>query len=270
MNCQKLIKQLVSVIIFCEATLSLSIARVLAQPTDLGEDSPFSTESLLISDTHVASDTDVTYECLLSPEGIPTTYARLDGGTQNIPLIRWQSNYFSRSGWSERTRCIEVSQRFQAFNEANQLRYLIPTYVQSNSGVWYPVICTTPDPDSTRCGGLLITLPLGENPNIVLEELAIAVRQGTFITLGGDEFLAIDLEAQLRLFNNLHNHESVYPLFPPMDSSTKTDQVCENHINRNTDHDSGEILDNSGEDYDTLRSSCDEGLENIENHTQEK
>ena len=142
---------------------------------------------------------EVSYECMMSPGNVPTTYARMNGGTQNVPVIRWQSNYFRRSGYSARNRCIEVSNRFQAFERADQLRHLIPTYAQSTTGAWYPVICTNTDSDSNRCNGLLITLELGENPNFVLEDLMQqAFKEGTPITRSADGTISIDLDVYIQ------------------------------------------------------------------------
>lgn len=148
---------------------------------------------------------EVSYQCMMSPENVPTTYARMNGGTQNVPVIRWKSEYFGGSGWHARNRCLEVSSRFQAFKQADQLRYLIPSYAQSVTGTWYPVICTNTDSDSNRCGGLLITLELGENPNTVLEEMQQAGKEGTPITRSADGSISIDLDVYIRTVRSEQN-----------------------------------------------------------------
>lgn len=152
---------------------------------------------------------EVSYECMMGPGNVPTTYARMNGGTQNVPVIRWQSNYFRRSGYTPRNRCIEVSNRFQAFKRADQLRYLISSYAPSTTGTWYPVICTTNDRDSNRCNGLLITLELGENPNFVLEEMQQSAKQGTPITRSADGSLSIDLDVFIQ---SVPSEQNVRPI----------------------------------------------------------
>lgn len=112
---------------------------------------------------------DITYECMRSPQGVPTTYARMNNGTDNVPVIRWQADFFSNSGWTPVQRCLAVSQRMEVFRRANQLRFLVSSYVQSNTGTWYPVICVS-NSDNLKCDGILLTLEIGEDPESFLEQ----------------------------------------------------------------------------------------------------
>lgn len=115
---------------------------------------------------------DVTYECLASDQGVPTTYARFyeNGVQQNVPVIRWKSQYFAQAGWTPTRRCREVTNRFQAYEEDKKLRFLTNSTLTSRTGTAYPVICVAESRDS-RCDGLLITLQLNDNPQSVLRDL---------------------------------------------------------------------------------------------------
>lgn len=97
----------------------------------------------------------------------------------SIPIVFWQTNYFSPSGWTPQRRCEEVSRRFQVYQENGQLNYLTTGTMNS-----YPVLCIAKSPESHSArdgvvsGGLLITLrPDVDNPNTVLETIT-GVRDG--------------------------------------------------------------------------------------------
>ena len=51
--------------------------------------------------------------CGISPEGVHTTYGKTERG--DVPIIRWVSSYFAKSGYTPRQRCLEVSNRFQDY-----------------------------------------------------------------------------------------------------------------------------------------------------------
>ena len=51
------------------------------------------------------------YFCGQDAQGTYTTYAETPKGKQAI--IRWKSEYFSKSNWTPKARCEEVSPKFQ-------------------------------------------------------------------------------------------------------------------------------------------------------------
>ncbi|NER36677.1 MAG: hypothetical protein F6J93_22285 [Oscillatoria sp. SIO1A7] len=123
-----------------------------------------------------AAQSDTSFYCG-TVDGKPTTLARTSRG--NIPMIHWETEYFSGSGWTPQKRCEEVSRRFQEFNEKGWLAYL--TTGELNG---YNVICVTEEPgehsDRYQLGeaGMLMTLRNEEdNPSKVLREL-MEVRDG--------------------------------------------------------------------------------------------
>lgn len=140
----------------------------------------------------------VTYECLSDSQGVPTTYARLDNGNglENVPVIRWKDRFFG--SWTPTKRCIEVSQRLQAFHQADQLRFLVSSHARSTTGTWYPVICTLPSADFNDCGGLLITLRPNEDADVVLRDLLATGSGQTGALTRSSSQVRVDLNAHVR------------------------------------------------------------------------
>lgn len=101
-------------------------------------------------------------------QGVPTTLAKT-ADQESVPVLIWQSNYFSNSGYDASTRCQLVSGRFQYFYNNGQLQYL--TTGRMNR---MPVVCVTRQ-QGGRCEGLLFTLKPGTDPTQALQEL-MAVR----------------------------------------------------------------------------------------------
>ena len=93
---------------------------------------------------------------------IPATLVSTPRG--NIPLILWVNNF--PSGTSQQ-RCQEISTRFQQFADNHLLKYLRAGIINNQ-----PVLCV-----ATSKGGVcpdknvLITLPPGTNPNLILAQL---------------------------------------------------------------------------------------------------
>ncbi|HIK31037.1 MAG TPA: hypothetical protein IGS17_03360 [Oscillatoriales cyanobacterium M59_W2019_021] len=88
-----------------------------------------------------------------------------------VPVIYWNSDYFSDSGYTPETRCQMVSQRFETFRQNGTLNYL--TTGKMNN---MPVVCVA-SAVGGGCAenGLLFTLKPSSDPNRVLEDL-MAVR----------------------------------------------------------------------------------------------
>lgn len=103
-------------------------------------------------------------------EGKLATIAHTQRGA-NIPVIYWNSDYFSDSGYTPETRCQLVSQRFETFRQNGTLNYMTTGRINN-----MPVICVA-NAVGGQCtqDGLLFTLKPTSNPNQVLEDL-MAVR----------------------------------------------------------------------------------------------
>ncbi|WP_354636112.1 COP23 domain-containing protein [Planktothricoides raciborskii] len=81
---------------------------------------------------------------------LPTTYAFTGG--QKRAIIRWSTEYFSGSDWDPKSRCDEVSPRFQTAYENGTLNFI-------TNGTWnnQPAVCTALQ-DGGPCADLLITM----------------------------------------------------------------------------------------------------------------
>ncbi|MGK7939456.1 MAG: COP23 domain-containing protein [Crocosphaera sp.] len=103
-------------------------------------------------------------------QGVPTTFAKTADQAM-IPVLLWQSDYFSYSGYDANTRCQLVSNRFQYFYNTGQLNYI--TTGRMNR---MPVVCVSSQ-NGGGCNGLLFTLKPGVNPGQTLQKLmAVRVR----------------------------------------------------------------------------------------------
>jgi hypothetical protein len=100
------------------------------------------------------------FYCGLSPQGVPTTYAKTS--SREVPLIRWVSTYFQN--YTRTQRCQEVSGRFQDAYRNGSLNYItVGTQNQQ------PIVCTSRN--GNGCDQLLFTLKPGTNPAQVVQHL---------------------------------------------------------------------------------------------------
>ncbi len=120
----------------------------------------------------------------------PATQVNSPRGT--ITVIRWNSDYFSGSGWTPQRRCEEVSKRFQEYYTKGELKFLTTGKMNNQS-----VVCVTYK-EKANCTGLLFTLKPTSDPGRVLARL-MAIRQGANnplnetgkrIYINMDEFMA--------------------------------------------------------------------------------
>jgi hypothetical protein len=113
------------------------------------------------------SDTGTEFMCRegydkASNKQLPTTYAFTGG--QKRAIIRWSTEFFSESGWDPKSRCEEVSPRFQTAYQNGTLKFITNGTMNNQ-----PVICTALQ-DRGPCADLLITLRLTDNgPQLVRE-----------------------------------------------------------------------------------------------------
>jgi hypothetical protein len=96
-------------------------------------------------------------------QGVPVTYASTPRG--NVPIIRWQSNYFSDSGYTPERRCSEVSGRFQTYYSSGSLNF-VTTGIMNGQ----PVVCVS-STSGGGCQGLLLTLRPNDNASRVVQQL---------------------------------------------------------------------------------------------------
>jgi Circadian oscillating protein COP23 len=95
---------------------------------------------------------------------VPTTFAYTKRG--NVPVIRWESTFFSSSNvYTPQKRCEEVSRRFQKYYSEGTLAYLTAGQMNAQN-----VICVS-DEYGGPCQGLLLTLEPKDNPQAVLKDL---------------------------------------------------------------------------------------------------
>jgi Circadian oscillating protein COP23 len=100
------------------------------------------------------------FYCGLSPQGVPTTYAKTT--SQEVPLIRWVSTHFQ--DYTPTQRCQEVSGRFQSAYRNGSLKY-ITVGIQNQQ----PIVCTSRN--GNGCDQRLFTLNPGTNPAQVVQHL---------------------------------------------------------------------------------------------------
>jgi Circadian oscillating protein COP23 len=100
-------------------------------------------------------------------EGKPSTVVRTSRG--NVPLIVWNNETFSSSGWTPKRRCEEVSTRFQRFNDNGQLRFM-----RAGTFNGQKVLCIDRAKGSGTCSSaaaVVLTLPQRSDANQVLEQM---------------------------------------------------------------------------------------------------
>jgi Circadian oscillating protein COP23 len=118
----------------------------------------------VIAPTHAAPTqrSDAKFICGTS-QGSPATVALTSRGY--VPVVRWSSNYFGRSGYSPLARCRTVSAKFQQYYKNGMLNYLTPSYQNRQ-----PVICVAASKGGP-CAGVLFTLKPTANPMTTLRQL---------------------------------------------------------------------------------------------------
>ena len=109
-----------------------------------------------------AGPNDAKFICGTS-KGVPATVALTSRGY--VPVVRWSSDYFGRSGFSPQTRCKIVSAKFQQYYTDGTLNYLT-TSTQNRQ----PVICVASSKGGS-CAGVLFTLKPTSNPMATLRQL---------------------------------------------------------------------------------------------------
>jgi Circadian oscillating protein COP23 len=126
-----------------------------------------------IAPAHAGTANDAKFLCGTS-KGVPATVALTSRGY--VPVVRWSSNFFGRSGFSPQTRCKMVSAKFQQYYQNGTLNYLT-TSTQNRQ----PVICVA-EAKGGACAGVLFTLKPTANPMATLRQLMdVRTRSGAVV-----------------------------------------------------------------------------------------
>jgi hypothetical protein len=108
----------------------------------------------------------------------PSTVAKIKDQNE-VVVILWSSTVFAEAGYDPQTRCKQVSERFEQYQQGKALVYVTAGKINGQS-----VLCVTSKEDG-GCGegvpmstqdGLLYTLKPGSDAKAVLEELAAALK----------------------------------------------------------------------------------------------
>ena len=105
------------------------------------------------------------------------------------PWIRWNSNFFSSSGYDPLTRCQQVSQRLENYNRNRQLNYVTVGVVNNQK-----VICTSSRVNGP-CEGLIYTLRRDQDPAPALSSF--------FVWLGNQKARPSLLESSTAIYINV-------------------------------------------------------------------
>jgi hypothetical protein len=101
--------------------------------------------------------------CGTDEYGVPTTLVA--NASESLPLIRWESHYFSGSGYDPQTRCEQVTDRFNRFYEEGLLNYITTGIVNRQ-----PVVCVS-GYIGGPCTDVLFTLKPWEDATQTIQQL---------------------------------------------------------------------------------------------------
>jgi Circadian oscillating protein COP23 len=115
-----------------------------------------------IAPAHAGTANDAKFMCGTS-KGSPATVALTSRGY--VPVVRWSSNFYGRSGFTPQVRCKMVSAKFQQYYKDGTLNYLMTSYQNRQ-----PVICVAASKGGP-CAGVLFTVKPSSNPMATLRQL---------------------------------------------------------------------------------------------------
>ncbi len=121
------------------------------------------------SPNDTAGSTDSKYYCGQGSDGTPTTFVKTDRG--NLPLLRWESDYFKKFGYTREQRCQAVSAKFEQVYEGGILNYVTIGNINN-----LPVICAASSLGA-GCEESLFTLQADRNAAVALEEIFLGTVQ---------------------------------------------------------------------------------------------
>ncbi|NET37703.1 MAG: hypothetical protein F6K19_37765 [Cyanothece sp. SIO1E1] len=150
------------ILLFLAVSLGIAGCQVLKSAFPSNQSETFSKSKIAVQSN--------TFFCGRNDNGAPTLMARSDWG--NIPVISFETDYFSESGWSSERRCKQISSKVQNFEKRGLLKHLTTETVNGEQ-----VVCISkqmrrhlnlPPGDV----GLLMTLRQDDNPYEVIDALS--------------------------------------------------------------------------------------------------
>lgn len=154
--------------------------------------------------------------------GQPATILQRPGG--NVTIIKWVSNSFSDSGFDAQRRCQQVSDRFQQYHKAGNLKYLTTGIINRQ-----PVICVAnrPGGDCARelpNNGLLFTVKPGSDARDTLKRLLnLRDRASTSSLNESAPSSRVDVEINDRLYIDMAEYLNSQPAESASPPSVESD-----------------------------------------------
>ncbi|MBO1349637.1 MAG: COP23 domain-containing protein [Hormoscilla sp. GUM202] len=131
----------------------------------------------------------------------PTTYAWRPEGKK--ALVRWEKDVFEAMGYPAKTRCEQVSPRFQEAYDNETLNYMTNGSWKGKNGKEQPVICAA-SVEGGDCETLLFTLRHKDDSKQILDQLNEVIQGSSSKPVGHDSgvsdqiYIKVDLEEFLR------------------------------------------------------------------------
>jgi len=108
------------------------------------------------------------FSCQQHDYSLSTTFGI---NTNSADVIGWESSYFERAGYDAKTRCLQVSNRLQQYQEDGTISNITKGYING-----MPVLCIGEKPNANECRsgndrGLVLTLHRRANASSELQKL---------------------------------------------------------------------------------------------------
>jgi len=100
---------------------------------------------------------------------LPTTYAWAQRG--KIAVVRWETDYFSKWGYTPEERCKEVSPRLQKAYENGSLLFLTNGTIERKPPLEPMTVICTSRSDGGGCDTVLMTLRPNDDSRAILQQL---------------------------------------------------------------------------------------------------
>jgi hypothetical protein len=117
--------------------------------------------------------------------------------TDKQAIIQWKTDYFKDSGFDPKTRCEDVSPRFQKALDEGRLNYLTSGNLEKPNGdkSGETVICAVGDTNTTcNDSNLLFTLREGDKADAIINQLRGALEGETTNPVQHDSYIKVNLD----------------------------------------------------------------------------
>lgn len=171
----------------------------------------------------------VQYFCEAS-NGIPVTFAHTPKET--IEMIRWQSRFFSGSGFTPEERCLQVSARFQKYSNQGTLRFITTGRMNNQN-----VMCVAESKESgCRADGLIFTFEPKDDPQTVLVEIFNVSTRASQKPLarGRQQRIYIDVNEFLSNSSSRKQHTTQPEATQPVNETPRSSTGSEGSSNNDT------------------------------------